>query len=309
VKVVVNAYSGKVTFYTPDQPTPILDVYKHLFPKMFKPFDAMPGDLKQHIRYPEYFFNVQMKIYNTYHMTDVQVFYNNEDLWERPDAEYAGRKIKMQPYYLLTKLPDQSRLQYLLISPLTPHGKDNMIAWMAAQSDFPGYGNVQVYELPKERLILGPLQIEAKINQNTNISRQLSLWDQHGSRVIRGNLMIIPIKDSFLYVEPVFLISESANIPQLKRVIVTGGEHVVMKPTIHEALAALYGKKPAPAVTNEKPEKKAPVTLHLNRPAKSRKLDSLKTLWNTLQNALQHKNWQQFGRKMQQIDSLLKKTE
>jgi uncharacterized membrane protein (UPF0182 family) len=300
VKVVVNAYSGEVTFYTPNQPTPILDVYKRIFPHMFKSFSDMPGMLKQHIRYPEYLFTTQMKIYNTYHMTDPQVFYNNEDLWERPDAEYAGRKIKMQPYYLISKLPGQNRLQYLLISPLTPHNKDNMIAWMAAQSDFPGYGQVQVYELPKERLILGPLQIEAKINQNTNISRQLSLWDQRGSRVIRGNLMVIPIKNSFLYVEPVFLISESANIPQLKRVIVTSGNHVVMKKTIHEALKALYGRKSSQVTTREKK-----INIPLNLPVETLKLDSLKNLWNKLQDALQHQNWQQFGLKMQQIDSLL----
>jgi uncharacterized membrane protein (UPF0182 family) len=241
-------------------------------------------------------------------MTNPQTFYNNEDLWERPDSKYAGQKIKMQSYYILSKLPHQKQLQYLLISPLTPNDRDNMISWMAAESDFPNYGKVHVYELPKSRLFLGPAQIEAKIDQNTQISRQLSLWDQKGSNVIRGNLMVIPVEKSFLYVEPVFLIAEGVNIPQLKRVIVTKGDRVVMEPTIHEAINNLYGKQPTQAMfaieDNSHPDSAGISNLTRQR-VNNQQLDSMRILWSNMQNALKNQHWEQFGRQMQKIDSLL----
>lgn len=303
VKVVVDAYHGDVDFYVSDQEDPVLKVYQDVFPGVFQSMKDMPGNLKQHIRYPDYLFKIQMSIYNTYHMTNPQTFYNNEDLWERPNSKYGGQTIKMESYYILSKLPGQDKLKYFLISPLTPHNRDNMIAWMATESDFPDYGQVHVYELPKSRLFLGPAQIEAKIDQNTEISRQLSLWDQRGSSVIRGNLMIIPIENSFLYVEPVFLIAQGVNIPQLKRVIVTMGNNVVMEPTIHEAINALYNKELGLSLENvmqplfnvgNQPE---PGELH--------KLNSLKDVWGELQEALEDQKWREFGVQMHKIDSLM----
>src|SRR5699024_2423407 len=192
VKIVVDAFNGSVDFYAMGENDPVLNVYRSIFPDMFKPIDDMPQHLKQHLRYQKYFFIQQISLFNSYHMTNPQVFYNNEDLWSFSKAKYAGQRITVQPYYLLTKLPGQDSLQYLLIIPLVPENKDNMIAWVAAKSDFPEYGDIVEFELPKERLILGPAQVEARIDQNTQISRQLSLWDQRGSRVVRGNLMIIP---------------------------------------------------------------------------------------------------------------------
>ncbi|HET6527911.1 MAG TPA: UPF0182 family protein, partial [Balneolaceae bacterium] len=235
VKIVVDAYNGSVDFYAANENEPVLNVYRDIFPDMFKTLDEMPEHLKQHIRYPKYYFVKQVEMFSTYHMTDPQVFYNSEDLWMRPTERYAGRQIRMEPYYLLSKLPGQESLQYLLIMPVTPKNRDNMIAWITAKSDFPQYGEVTVFELPKERLILGPAQVEARIDQDTKISRQLSLWDQRGSNVVRGHLLIIPIENSFLYVEPVFLISQQLNIPQLQRVIVATGEKIVMEPTLSEA--------------------------------------------------------------------------
>ena len=166
---------------------------------------------------------MQVDKFNTYHMTEPQVFYNREDVWASPNEKFGGKAIQMEPYYVLMKLPGENRLGFLLMIPVTPRNRDNMIAWIAARSDFPGYGEMIVYKLSKDSLILGPLQIEAMIDQDTTIARQLTLWDQRGSRVIRGNLLVIPIDQSFLYVEPVFLLAEGTNIPQLKRVIVSDG--------------------------------------------------------------------------------------
>jgi uncharacterized membrane protein (UPF0182 family) len=307
VKVVVDAYNGSVDFYVADEDDPVLNVYRDIFPDMFKPLDQMPATLKQHVRYPQTLFKVQMEIFNTYHMTNPQVFYNNEDLWTRPNEKYGGVQIKMEPYYILSKLPGEEKLQYLLISPLTPNNRDNMIAWMAAKSDFPDYGQVEVFNLPKERLFLGPAQIEAKIDQDTEISRQLSLWDQRGSSVIRGNLMVIPIEDSFIYVEPVFLIADGVDIPQLQRVIATTGEQVVMQPNLDQAIEALFGKRPAQPIVQEIPPTPIPQdSLQASRPsAQNKDFSRLQTLWSELQTALQNGNWQTFGEKMDAIEELL----
>ena len=174
-------------------------------------------------------------------MTDPQVFYNREDLWAAPKEKYAGQAQPMQPYYILMKLPGSDQLEYLLMTPFTPQNRDNMISWMAARCDFPEYGKMLFYQLPKEKLIYGPNQIEAMIDQNTTISQQLTLWNQQGSRVIRGKLIVTPIENSFLYVVPLYLQAEGTNFPQLKRVIAVAGDKVVMEPTLDEALNALFG--------------------------------------------------------------------
>ncbi len=241
VKVVVDAYHGDVRFYAVDPGDPVLRVYREALPSLFADAGDVPDGLRRHFRYPIDLFDVQAEKYNTYHMTVPQVFYNGEDIWEGPWETYGGKRIRMQPYYVLVRLPDEDRLQFLLMTPLTPRNRDNMIGWMAARSDSPGYGEVLVYKLPKDHLVIGPIQIEALINQDTDISQRLSLWDQRGSRVIRGNLLVIPIENSFIYVEPVYLISEGTDIPQLKRIIVSDGEKLAMEPTLEEALAAVFG--------------------------------------------------------------------
>ena len=303
VKVVVDAYNGTVDFYAIDKKDPILNVYRDIFPSMFKSLDEMPDGLRDHLRYPIHIFKVQMDKYNKYHMTEPQVFYNNEDLWTRPNEKYGGRTKKMDPYYILTKLPGQEELQYLLISPLTPNNRDNMIGWMAANSDFPNYGEVSVYELPKDRLILGPAQIEARIDQDTEISRQLALWDQRGSRVIRGNLMIIPIKDSFIYVEPVFLIAEGVDIPQLQRVIATSGDKIAMQPTLWGAVEALYGENRQRIAA---PTDSAAALPAVNLPAgKPAKIADIKELFQEANEAIKNGNWSLYGEKMKAIEELL----
>ncbi len=245
VKVVVDAYNGDVSLYVAEPDDPIIQMYQKVFPDLFQPLDAMPETLRDHIRYPQDLFEMQMERYRRYHQTQPQVFYNNEDLWTRPQEQYAGRQRQMEPYYILTDLPgeDAAGLEFMLMMPMTPDGRDNMISWMAARSDPPNYGDVVVYELPKDRLIRGPNQIESRIDQDTEISQQISLWDQRGSSVIRGNLIVVPIEESFLYVEPIFLIADEIQIPEIQRVIAATDQDVAMQRTLRQSLNDVLGEQ------------------------------------------------------------------
>jgi uncharacterized membrane protein (UPF0182 family) len=293
VKVVVDAYEGDVRFYVIDPADPVLRAYQAAFPSLFRSLDEMSPGLRQHLRYPQDLFEVQVDKFNTYHMTVPQVFYNREDVWAAPHEKYGGEAIQMAPYYVLMKLPGEDRLGFLLMTPVTPSNRDNMIAWIAARSDFPGYGEMIVYKLSKDNLILGPLQIEATIDQDTTISRQLTLWDQRGSRVIRGNLLVIPINQSFLYVEPVFLLAEGTNIPQLKRVIVSDGDHLAMESTLAKALQVVLGEQPsAPEEMTEAPQ--APTS-------------GAREALSKADQALRRGDWSAFGREWEQLKNLLEK--
>ncbi len=247
VKVVIDAYNGDVTFYVIDDEDPVLKAYAKVFPSLFEPIENMSDNLQAHLRYPQDLFEIQIEKYRRYHMTDPQVFYNNDDLWTRPREQYDGSAQQMEPYYILSKLPDEDKLQFMLMTPMTPDNRDNMISWIAAKSDPGSYGEIVVYNLPPDRLILGPNQIESRIDQDTEISRQLSLWDQRGSRVVRGNLIVVPIEDAFLYVEPIYLISDEVEIPQLQRVIASYGGRVSMQRTLDDALSDLFGQQVAAA--------------------------------------------------------------
>src|SRR5262249_48891158 len=202
---------------------------------------AMPAGFKNPIRYPEALFLIQARVYQAYHMEAVDVFYNREDLWQFPRQPGGGGTVMMAPYYIIMRLPGEPQAEFFLMIPMVPTRRDNMIAWLAARCDAPDYGKLIVYEFPKEKLVYGPFQIEARINQNTDISQQITLWNQMGSRVIRGaNLLAIPIENSILYVSPLYLRAEHGHLPELKRVIASYGEHVVMKETLAEALSALF---------------------------------------------------------------------
>jgi uncharacterized protein len=254
VKVVIDAYNGSVRFYVSDAGDPILATYRRIFPVLFEPLSAMPPDLQRHIRYPEDLFYIQAQEYRAYHMEAPEVFYNREDLWQfprepaSPDGGFTGRSpARMMPYYIMMRLPGDARAEFFLMLPMVPSQRENMIAWLAARCDPPNYGKLIVYEFPKEKLVYGPFQIEARINQNTKISQQISLWNQMGSRVIRGNLLVVPIDNSILYVSPLYLRAETGQLPELKRVIAAYGDQVVMEDTLPEALAALFGATPLPA--------------------------------------------------------------
>ncbi len=247
VKIVIDAYEGTVKFYLIDPADPVAATWQKIFPELFKPLAAMPPGLKKHIRYPEDLFLIQARLFQAYHMEAADVFYNREDLWQFPRQPARGGNDLMTPYYIIMRLPGEPQAEFFVMLPMVPSRRDNMIAWLAARCDEPDYGKLIVYEFPKEKLVYGPFQIEARINQNTEISQQLSLWNQMGSRVIRGNLMVIPIEDSILYVSPLYLRAEQGQLPELKRVIAAYGDHVVMKETLAQALAALFGEAgPAP---------------------------------------------------------------
>jgi len=253
LKIVVDAYNGTVDFYLMDPTDPIAATYQRIFPSLFKPFSVMPPDLQKHIRYPEDLFLIQARLFQTYHMEAADVFYNREDLWQFP-RQPAGDGVPsidgvtaMVPYYIIMRLPEEVQAEFFIMIPMVPSRRDNMIAWLAARCDAPGYGKLIVYEFPKEKLVYGPFQIEARIHQNTEISQQISLWNQMGSRVIRGNLLVIPIENSILYVSPLYLRAEQGHLPELQRVIAAYGEHVTMKETLAEALSALFVESKVPA--------------------------------------------------------------
>jgi len=252
VKIVVDAYNGSVDFYVTDPADPIIETYRRIFPKLFKPFASMSADLQKHVRYPEDLFLVQAQLYRAYHMDAPEVFYNREDLWQfprQPNGVDDATDSKMAPYYINMRLPGEKRTEFALMLPMVPSQRENMIAWLAARCDPPDYGKLIVYEFPKDKLVYGPFQIEALINQNTDVSQQISLWNQSGSRVIRGNILVVPIGNSILYVTPLYLRAQSGQLPELKRVIAIYGDRVVMEETLAGSLAALFKAPPAVAVT------------------------------------------------------------
>ena len=220
---------------------PLIQTYQKIFPSLFKDFAEMPENLRKHIRYPEGLLKIQSLIYATYHMKDPQVFYNKEDTLSIPNEIYRGSSKVIEPYYIVMKLPGEEKEEFILITPFVPKGKENMIAWMAARSDSPHYGKLMVFKFSKQEHIYGPMQIEARIDQNTDISQKFTLWDQRGSDVIRGNLLVIPIENSILYVEPVYLQASAAGaLPELKRVIVAFGNKITMQETLEEALNVIF---------------------------------------------------------------------
>ncbi len=242
VKAVVDAYNGSLALYLSEPDDPVVKAYAQAFPGLFQPLSAMRADLRPHIRYPQGLFAIQARMFATYHMRDPQVFYNKEDLWNIPKKTTDGQEREMESYYTIMRLPGEKTEEFILLTPFNPSKKDNMIAWLAARSDGPHYGKLIVYNFPKQKLIYGPRQIEARIDQDAFISQQLSLWSQRGSQVIRGSLLAIPIEKSLLYVEPLYLAAEKGSLPELKRVIVAFGNQIAMEENLEASLAQIFGK-------------------------------------------------------------------
>jgi uncharacterized membrane protein (UPF0182 family) len=253
VKVTVDAYDGTVHFYVADPADPLIRTTAQIFPGLLQPLDAMPADLRAHLRYPEGLFRVQAGMYAVYHMRDTQVFYNKEDLWSLPVRPVEGQEQAMEPYYLILRLPGEPQEEFVLLIPFTPSKKDNLAAWLAARSDPPHYGKLVVYTFPKQKLIYGPRQIEARIDQDPFISQQLSLWNQRGSQVIRGNLLVVPIERSLVYVQPLYIAAEKGQLPELKRVIVGFGDRIAMEETLDGALARVFGEESPHAAVEVSP--------------------------------------------------------
>ncbi|MFH0868589.1 MAG: UPF0182 family protein, partial [Candidatus Woesearchaeota archaeon] len=298
VKVVIDAYNGNIDFYVIDKKDPLIQNYAKIFPQLFKNFEDMPDGLKEHLRYPEDLMRIQTQIYGTYHMKDAQVFYNKEDVWRTPNEIYSNNEIELRPYYIILELPDAKKEGFYLITPLIPRGKENMIAWFVAHSDPDEYGKLEVFRLSKQELTYGPMQIEARIDQDTEISQLLTLWGQQGSEVIRGNLLTIPIEESFLYIEPVYLkASAGGALPQLKRVIVAYDDKVTMQETLEEALEVIFKGKVEKA--KEKGEvTKIPETL-------SEKFNEASEVYKEAQEALTQGDFAKYAEKIEELGRIL----
>lgn len=333
VKVVVDAYNGTVTFYQVDTEDPLIRSYGEMFPGVFRPMSAMPENLRAHVRYPIDMFTAQASMYRSYHMEDVNVFFNQEDLWEIPNEIYSDQPQLMLPYYIIVKLPGESQEEFLLMVPFTPAKRDNMIAWLAARSDGENYGHLLVYKLPKDKLIYGPMQIEARVDQQPDISSQLTLWGQRGSEVIRGNLLAIPVESSFIYVEPIYLQARqepdqqaygqeeglpggqppprrqqerSTAIPELKQVIVAFGGQVVMRNTFEEALTVLFGEGVGATLAEDREETPATqVAVQTGRSAAELAAQA-DAHYSRVRTALQQWDWEQAGKEMKALEETIR---
>jgi uncharacterized membrane protein (UPF0182 family) len=280
VKVVIDAYDGTTTFYAADARDPVLATYAKVFPGMFKPLAEMPAMLRSHIRYPEDMFALQASVFATYHMTEPAVFYNREDQWEVPTIEDSGEAAPMQPYYTIMRLPGETDGEFIQMLPYTPRRKDNLAAWLVARSDAAHYGEVRVFQFPKQKVVFGPRQVIARINQDQMISPQITLWNQQGSQVTWGTLMVIPIEESLIYARPLYLRGAGGRIPELTRVVVVYQDQIVMEQTLEGALARLFGgappsRVPASTTTSTSAQPAPPVTTAAAQVASSPQLAGL----------------------------------
>lgn len=292
VKVTIDAYTGETTFHVVDPDDPIARTYQAIFPELFTS-EPMAPSLRDHWRYPEQLFTVQAQAYAAYHMEDAQVFYNREDLWAEPTEVRGTNEVVMTPYYVVMRLPGTDEAEFLLMRPYVPNGRRNMIAWLYADSDGEDYGQMGVYKFPKEETIYGPTQIEARFNQDPLISSQITLWGQRGSQVIWGNLMVIPIDDALLYVEPLYLQAESGQLPELRRVLVAYGNRVVMAEDLQTALVQVLGAAPVQPPPLEEP-------LPTDVAALAR---SAQAHYEAAQLCLQQSDWTCYGQEMEALSA------
>ena len=303
---MVDAYDGTITLYAAEPDEPLLRTQQRIYPGLVRPLTEMPESLRKHVRYPEDLFRVQAEVFLTYHMRDPQVFYNREDQWQVATESFADQRVLVEPYYVIMRLPAEPEEEFLLMLPFTPAAKDNMIAWLAARSDGENYGTLLLYKFPKERLIFGPMQIEARIDQNPEISAQLTLWNQGGSRVIRGNLLVIPVGNSTLYVEPVYLQAEQGRLPELKRVVVATGNRLVMEPTLDAALASIFGEA---VVAGLRPSVGAAATPAAGQALEGAAVSELaaqaRQHYEQAQQALRDGQWAEFGQQLEALGRVL----
>jgi uncharacterized membrane protein (UPF0182 family) len=303
VKVVIDAYHGSVTAYQSAPADPLIRTWGRIFPGLLVPLDSMPADLRSHIRYPDDLYRIQTNLYTTYHMNAPEDFYHREDQWQIPVVAEASGSVPFMRHIIM-RLPEETAAEFIYMVPFTPRGKDNLAAWMVARNDGLAYGKLRVYRLSRQSLVFGPQQIENRINQDTEISRQISLWDQPGSRVIRGDLLVIPIEQSLLYVQPLYLEAEGGRIPELKRVVVAYQNQVVMAETMDGALAAIFGgatgarpsSQPVPAAVAATPDSSVAALVAEAR----RRYD------NALQ-AQRAGDWARYGEEIRQLGDVLER--
>ena len=307
VKATVDAYDGRVTFYIADASDPLVRAYAAAFPGLLQPLESMPADLRAHLRYPEDFFTIQARKYATYHMEDPQVFYNKEDLWAVPRRTIEGRDREMEPYFTIMRLPGEAKEEFILLTLFNPSRRDNMIAWLAARSDPPNYGRLIVYNFPKQKLVYGPRQVDARIDQDPVISQQLSLWNQRGSTVIRGSLLAIPIDQSLIYVQPLYLAAaEQGALPELRRVIVAYGNRIAMEPTLEQSLSRVFAARLTPETST--PTATAPPRPGGPEPAPETRALAQRAweIWGRAQDALKRGDWAAYGTEQKRLEEALR---
>jgi len=315
VKVVIDAYDGTVDAYIADPNDPVIKTYAGIFDGIFKPLSAMPADVRKHVRYPGDLFRIQTSLHATYHMEQPETFYHREDQWQIPGGLKQGTNENPYMRHIIMKLPGESNPEFIFMTPFTPRGKDNLAAWMVARMDGDNYGKLSVYRFPKQSLVYGPRQIANRINQDTEISRQITLWDQAGSRVIRGELLVIPIEESLIYVQPIYLRAEGGNIPELKRVVVAHENQVVMRESLEEGLNALFGSgaarlerttaRDSAAATGTEPSV-AGGALAAPSAAVNELLREAQTHYDRAIAAQRAGNWAEYGREIEQLGAALR---
>jgi uncharacterized membrane protein (UPF0182 family) len=307
VKVTVDAYNGAVAFYLAD-PDPITGTLGRIFPDLFRPLSEMPASIVPHLRYPIDLFELVADKWRSFHMEDPEVFYNQEDLWVKATEVYSGSEVQMASYYIVLSLNDSREPEFILMLPFTPVGKNNMVGWLAARCDPENYGELVLYKFSKQEVIYGPMQIEARIDQDPRISEQLTLWSQQGSQVIRGNLLVIPVGESIMYVEPIYLRADRSDLPELKRVILSYGPRVIMEEDLQRGLRNLLGSPTGSAtpvpITVERPGAE-PVTLAVPARQAQQALD----LYREAQDHLRAGRWAEYGTAMEQLEQLLQQLE
>jgi len=301
VKVAIDAYTGEMTFYVVDPGDPVIRTYQSIFPELFTPVEEMDSMLREHWRYPEQLFRIQADLYGAYHMQDPRVFYNQEDLWQTPTEVRESEKTEMSPYYVTVRLPGSDQVEFMMIRPYVPAGKQNMIAWLHADSDGPDYGQLGVYKFSKEALVYGPMQVESRIDQDPLISQQLTLWNQRGSSVNRGNLIVIPINGALLYIEPIYLQAEASRLPELKRVVVSYRNRVAMESTLSESLARVLSGTGAAEEPGQLPETgeepTAPLPTDVGELARS-----AQSHYEAAQRCLNEGDWACYGEELEALE-------
>jgi len=315
VKMSIDAYDGTTTMYLADPTDPIAATYASVFPGMFKPFSEMPGALREHVRYPEDIFSIQASMYATYHMTQPAIFYNREDQWEVPTTDEGRDARPMQPYYTIMRLPGEPDAEFIQMLPFTPRAKDNLAAWLVARSDADHYGHLRVFQFPKQKVIFGPRQVVARINQDQTISPQVTLWNQQGSEVIWGTLMVIPIEESLIYVRPLYLRASGGRIPELQRVIVAYQNQIVMEETLDGALNRLFagsrGTQAARATTAGQAAAPSPQTPAASAAAPGADASSLaaeaRTYYERALEAQRAGDWARYGEEIKRLGDVLEK--
>lgn len=303
VKVVVDAYNGDVKFYIVDENDPIAKTMQKIYPTLFRSFDEMPEGLQAHIRYPNYLFQIQASVYSRYHMEDVGVFYQKEDLWDIANEIYGTEKVQMTPNYYIAKLPGETSAEFFNSIPFTPRSKQNMTALMVARNDGENYGQLILYQFPKSKTVYGPEQIEAQIDQNTEISKEFSLWSSNGTSYRRGNMFVIPINTSLLYVEPVYLEATNSSIPEVKRIIMAYGDKIAYEETLADCLTSLFGGDAEKGVDNESSEvsdEKDSQTLSTKQLAKL-----ASQAFEDAQNAQKNGDWAGYGKYLDKLEEYL----